>query len=260
MNEKQIVGYAYYVLDRPVGFIGGLYVLDVFAEGSSYRRLISSLVKAMIQVSGLERIESQVMPFNYEFRKDFKRQGFDTLPRYFLMTHGGTVRSDTIDLRGRDHFTLDSWRPEVLLSAAEVIYDSYIGSPDAVLCRDYQSRRGCIRFLRNLVESPTCGRFDPDDTRLGLDREGKLCGILLATRISPEAGMVPQLSVRRSCQGKGLGSMLLTEYIQSSPQRVSLSVSGANTRAFELYRKLGFEVEKRFHALIWTRDRAENIA
>ena len=252
-DRERVVGYSYYVLDRPVGFIGGLYILDTYAEGASYKLLIESLVKAMMQVSGLERIESQVMPFNYEFRTDFERQGFDTLPRYFLATTKGMIGNDAVELKGRELFTVEKWRPEVLLSAAEVIYDSYVGSPDVGLCRDYQSRRGCIRFLRNLVDSPTCGRFSAEDTRLGIDQNGNLCGVLLATKISPEAGMVPQLSVRRRCQGKGLGSLLLSEYMRSTPYRVSLSVSEGNKRAFDLYSKLGFEVEKRFHALIWNR-------
>lgn len=262
-HEKQIVGYSYYVVDRPVGFVGGLYVLDDFAQEENYHLLIENLVKAMQGTQHLERIESQVMPFNAELASGFVGRGFRALPRFFLSAPAGK-RTDplaTSDKKIGEEFQIGCWRSELMLSAAEVIYDSYIDSPDGELCRDYQSNKGCTRFLRNLVESPACGKFSQNDTRVAWDRSGQLCGILLASMIDKTAGMVPQLSVRRDCQGKGLGSSLLTQYLQVAGERglerVSLSVSKANTRAYDLYRRLGFEIEKQFHAFIWEQQPGE---
>lgn len=259
MEDGEAVGYTYFVFERPVGFIGGLYVLDSFAGQSSYSRMIDRLISSMRSLSDLERIESQLMPLNREFASSFVSLGFRALPRYFL----SAVLSRANVLKQLDAstqlggFVVQSWSPEFAAAAAEVIYDSYIESPDLDLCRDYQSRKGCARFLRNLIGSPTCGRFSSRDTKVALDKRGRPCGVLLATKIDQDTGMIPQFSVRRDCQGRGIGSRLLAEYLKEAAdkglKRVSLSVSQANQRAFDLYRRVGFEPEKRFHALIWER-------
>jgi ribosomal protein S18 acetylase RimI-like enzyme len=259
MHGREAIGYSYFVFDRPVGFIGGLYVLDSFAEQANYHQLILKLVTTMRSLKYMERIESQVMPFNAEFASNFVELGFKALPRHFL---SAAVSSEKVLKKVRalekgNDFKVQSWRPDFMVSAAEVIYDSYVESPDVDLCRDYQSRKGCTRFLKNLIESPTCGKFSQKDTRVALDQNGRICGILLATKIDSDTGMIPQLSVRRDRQGKGVGSSLLAEYMKAAAgeglERVSLSVSQANKRAFDLYKRLGFETEKRFHALIWER-------
>jgi len=259
VDGREAVGYAYFVFDRPVGFIGGLYVLDSFADSAHYYRLIEKTVKAIRALENIERIESQVMPFNCEFADSFVKLGFRALPRYFLSASlsSSKVGSAVQAQNSANDFRIRNWRPELMVSAAEVIYDSYVESPDVELCRDYQSRAGCMRFLKNLIDSPTCGAFCQKTTRVAMDENGRLCGILLATRINSEIGMIPQLSVRRDCQGKGMGSSLLAEYIETTAaeglERVSLSVSKANLRAFGLYKRFGFEEVKRFHALIWDR-------
>jgi ribosomal protein S18 acetylase RimI-like enzyme len=258
-DGSEVVGYSYFVVDRPVGFIGGLYVLNSHAAPDSYRQLIEQLVSAMRDLKYLQRIESQVMPFNVEFSPIFVGLGFKALPRQFLTA---SVKSNEVVKQVRalprvESYQLETWNPRFLMAAAEVIYDSYLESPDAILCRDYQSRRGCTRFLKNLIESPTCGRFSWEDTRVARDRDGKICGVLIATKIDDDTGMVPQLSVRRDCQGKGIGSWLLAEFMKAAAseglKRVSLSVSQANERAFKVYQRFGFRSEKLFHALIWER-------
>jgi ribosomal protein S18 acetylase RimI-like enzyme len=252
-----VIGYAYFVMDRSVGFIGGLYVLDSFADQSNYNQLIERLVSTMQSFEHLNRIESQVMPFNSEFASDFVRLGFRALPRYFLSMDLGkkSIGKRMESAERTNQYQFQSWRPQFRTAAADVIHDSYVDSPDLELCRDYQSPKGCARFLRNLIGSPTCGRFSRTNTRVAFDRKGELCGLLLATEIDDGVGMIPQLSVRRRDQGKGIGSRLLTEYMKAATERglrrVSLSVSLANSRAFELYRRVGFEREKEFHALVW---------
>jgi len=259
-DGNEVVGYSYFVVDRPVGFIGGLYILDSHAALANYHQLIKRLVVTMCGLDEMQRIESQVMPFNVEFSPIFVSLGFEALPRYFLTASMGSKQVlEKVELSEKvESYSIQAWQPQFLMAATEVICDSYVESPDAVLCRDYQSRKGCTRFLRNLIESPTCGRFSRQDTRVVQDQSGKICGVLIATKINGDTGMVPQLSIRRDCQGKGLGSWLLAEYMRSAAlaglKRVSLSVSQANKRAFKIYQRFGFQIEKEFHALIWNRD------
>lgn len=66
--------------------------------------------------------------------------------------------------------------------------------------------------------------------------------------------MIPQISVRRHCQGNGLGSALLKTYLAQATKRglkhLTLSVSEANPRAYQLYQRLGFRKLKDFHAFV----------
>jgi ribosomal protein S18 acetylase RimI-like enzyme len=160
--------------------------------------------------------------------------------------------SDTSDPAA---FRVVNWHQQYLLPAAGVVWDSYRSSPDIDLCRDYQSREGCLRFLRNLTDNPGCGRFMPEISAVALDRRGGVCAVLIASAIGPSTGMIPQVSVRRDCQRQGLGARLLQLHFRRAAEhgldRVALSVSSRNQGAHRLYLRLGFQVRKDFHAFIW---------
>jgi len=117
-----------------------------------------------------------------------------------------------------------------------------------------KSREGCIRFLNNLVKHPGCGTFSPQTSYVVLDSEEQVCGVLLTSKISPDTGMIPQISVRNDCQGKGIGSYLLRTYFkdarESGLERITLSVSEANEGACRLYDRLGFQKTRDFHAFV----------
>jgi len=253
----EVVGYSYFVIDHPVGFIGNLYTLDAFAEGPVYPGLLDEALYSLREVGKVSRIECQMFPFNRELAPLFASRGFKALRRFFL----------SLDLQKADpgrgakvchnRYRIHSWDSSLLSPASQVIFDGYIDSPDAELCRDYQSTQGCQRFLRNLIQNPACGIFSAETTRVAFDEEGLLSGILITSQIDDQTGMIPQISIRRRCQNQGLGSLLLQSYLSEAREqglkRVCLSVSEANQRAFNLYRRLGFEVTKTFHAYIWNR-------
>ncbi len=81
--------------------------------------------------------------------------------------------------------------PKFFTSAAEVIYDSYCDSADYQLCYDYQSEKGCLRFLRNLIYNPGSGTFNAEISYVILDQQDTLCAVLLTSKTSPETGMIP---------------------------------------------------------------------
>ncbi len=256
-DTGQTVGYTYYVVDRPVAFIGNIYVCDRHAGSAAYELLIDRTSMTLASDPGIDRIECQIFTFNTDLRPHFEQRGFRTMSRHFLVRPLRGRPVPQVVENGTVPFRIVTWQQRYLGAAAEVIYDSYVCSYDAGLCRDYQSREGCCRFLRNLVENPACGVFSPSETLLALDRGGNLCGLLLATRTDATTGMIPQLSIRREYQGRGLGTRLLALYLQrcreAGLERVSLSVSDANGRAFRLYLRKGFERHKCFDAYVWSR-------
>lgn len=256
-NEGEVTGYCYYVIDPPVAFLGSVFVLDEHAEPEAYDALIGQAVAAMKSGSRISRIEAQIFAFNRDLREIFRGYGFEAIPRGFLARE----LDRPADPPPPDHRTVFGgcrvvpWQEKYLGAAAEVVFDSYVQSFDARICRDYQTRQGCLRFLRNLIENPACGRFSRTETLLAIDQGGTVQGLLLATRIDEKTGMIPQLSVRRQSQGRGLGGHLLRTYFatcrQAGLDRVTLSVSEANARAFRLYLRMGFTVRRRFHAFVW---------
>jgi ribosomal protein S18 acetylase RimI-like enzyme len=255
LENEELIGYSYFVVDRPVAFIGNVYVRNDRADAEPYGLLIERTVTEVTGVRTVERVEAQVFEFNHSFKPLFDCLGFQAMRRYFLVK----VLDQSVegDLGTGSGWQIAEWQDKFLAPAAEVVYDSYFQTYDASLCRDYQTRQGCLRFLRNLIENPACGRFWPSETLVALDRLGRVCGLLLATRTQEQTGMIPQISIRRDCQGRGLGTRLMRLYLANCRRhglaRVTLSVSEANERAFRLYRRIGFEVQKSFYAFVWER-------
>jgi ribosomal protein S18 acetylase RimI-like enzyme len=251
-------GYCYYVIAPPLGYLGNVYVIGDHASPSTYELLITSALRALQAHPNVRRIESQVFGFNCDVSSIMSREHFVALRRYFMtLPLEPDQVQDEVFAHPRD-FRILAWDRNYFLPAADTIYDSYFGSPDHDMCYDYQSREGCVRFLRNLVDNPGCGRFSPETSRIALDGPGRVAGVLITSLISPGTGMIPQISIRRESQGKGLGTGLLTRYFKAAKERglkqVTLSVSAQNVRAHRLYCRLGFRETKDFYAFVWSRD------
>lgn len=259
-GRGDVVGYTYYIANHPVGFIGDLFMSDPHSSLEGYQELLSAAFEALTGHPRVERIECQIIPFNQSLESLFEARGFRALPRYFL----------TYDLRAQSEeevgeargFQVERWQRRFFESAARTVQDSYRSSPDFHLCFDYQSLEGCSRFLRNLIDNPGCGTFQPGTSLVALDEHSEICGVVVTSLISPDTGMIPQISVRRDWQGRGVGSYLMRRYFamarRQGLKRVTLSVSAANQGAYRLYERMGFEVQKTFHAFLWTREAAAN--
>ncbi len=250
-------GYCYYVVSPPLGYLGNIYVVRKHASLSTYELLITSALRALQAHPDVRRIESQVFGFNCNVSPIMVREGFASLHRYFMtLPVEEAPTSGEASPEPRD-FRILPWDRGYFLPSADTIYDSYSGSPDHDMCYDYQSREGCVRFLRNLVDNPGCGKFSPETSRIALDATGRVSGVLITSLISQGTGMIPQISIRREAQGRGLGTALLMRYFEAIRERglarATLSVSAQNVKAHRLYSRLGFRETKEFHAFIWTR-------
>ncbi len=251
----RVVGYSYYAVSYPIGYVGNVYVRQKSATAQSYGQLLDPTVNSLRSWGRVQRIECQAFSFNCDLSPLFTRQGFEALPRHFLCRDLTTGKEMSQQRDSASPFRIVNWESRYLEPAAQVVFDSYQSSADYHICRDYQSQQGCLRFLRNLVDSPGCGTFFPETSYLALDSSGRACAVLITSKIGAETGMIPQISVRRDCQGKGIGSQLLGIYFQSAYRlglkRVALSVTNSNKGAYQLYSRLGFSTTKDFHAFIW---------
>ena len=81
--------------------------------------------------------------------------------------------------------------------------------------------------------------------------------VLLASQLSRTNGHVCQVSVLPDVQSRGLGTVLVSSALDAfrreGLETASLSVTVDNRRAYDLYRRLGFELRKEFAAHAWVR-------
>jgi ribosomal protein S18 acetylase RimI-like enzyme len=110
--------------------------------------------------------------------------------------------------------------------------------------------------VETLVLRAGCGRFDPEASFMAEDG-GAPVGVILCSHLSRANGHVCQVSVAPEAQGEGLGGVLMTSALAAFRRQglttASLSVTYDNTRAYALYRRLGFHLRKEFAAHAWVR-------
>ena len=133
---------------------------------------------------------------------------------------------------------------------------SYIGHVDAQINDQYHTLSGSLRFLNNIVRFPGCGVFDAESSFVALDRKAKnLIGLILCSRVRSDVGHVTQVCVLPEYRSRGIGESLLAATEGSLRKRkfalLSLTVTEANIRAVELYRRLHYESKRIFDAFVW---------
>jgi ribosomal protein S18 acetylase RimI-like enzyme len=82
-----------------------------------------------------------------------------------------------------------------------------------------------------------------------------VAGLILCSRVRADVGHVTQVCVLPEYRARGLGEALLACTANALRKRkfslLSLTVTEANTRAVELYKRLGFDAQRVFDAFVW---------
>lgn len=255
IHDGSAVGYAYFLIHRQKGILGTIYASARNCPLQVAETLLDLAIEGLKSVKVIRRIEAQIMPFNHtNLTAAFTRHGFSFYPRYFLELDLNVApwrRNQVFENR------IVTWDSSLLESIAEVLLISYRGGIDAEICDDYRTISECEGYLRSLIENPGCGVFTPEASFIGLDDQGRPGGFVLGSRISPTGGMIPQISITPSAQGRGMGQALMhhaLSYFRSLGLcTVSLTVTKKNHRAFGWYQRLGFKIRKEFGAYLWER-------
>jgi ribosomal protein S18 acetylase RimI-like enzyme len=148
------------------------------------------------------------------------------------------------------------WTENEYQAAAAVITAAYRGHIDADINDQYHTLSGSLRFLNNIVRFPGCGLFDAEASFVAFDRTAKnLIGLILCSRVRSDVGHVTQLCVLPEYRSRGIGEFLLAATTANLRRRrfslLSLTVTEANSRAVELYRRLDFDSKRVFDAFVW---------
>lgn len=251
-EQRRPVAYCYYLHENGRAIVGSLFAATSFRGQGIEEQLLDGVLADAQALPGNDRIECQTL-FSTAPGADarFACAGFLGRRRHYLVRRlSQSVAAPSTGLRlrplGRDDIAL----------AAEIVYLSHRGSLDAGLNLTYATPASCRGFVETLMLRGGCGEFESEASSLAEGPEGAL-GVVLASRLSRSNGHICQVSVLPHFQARGLGTTLMVAALEGFRRRglatASLSVTVGNGRAYRLYERLGFGLQKAFAAHAWVR-------
>jgi ribosomal protein S18 acetylase RimI-like enzyme len=170
-----------------------------------------------------------------------------------MMAKLGTV---PLPPRTDGQFHIQRWSEDYQQAAAAVISLAYAGHVDSRINDQYRSAAGARKFLYNIVQYPGCGDFFRPASFAAFDPEGGgLCGICLASLVSPACGHITQVCVMPWLKGRGVGYELMRHSLEALREAgceyTSLTVTARNHEAIRLYERMGFRTARHFNAFVW---------
>ena len=82
-----------------------------------------------------------------------------------------------------------------------------------------------------------------------------MAGVIFGSLVAADTGHITQVCVLPTHKGHGVGYELVRRalhvFTENRCERVSLTVTAANTSAVELYQRMGFRATRRFAAYVW---------
>jgi ribosomal protein S18 acetylase RimI-like enzyme len=238
--------------------IGDLFVSPKRADVRAVEgRLVDHVIETLQQSPGVHRVEAQLLTHQTgELAEPFLANGFQRYRRLFLSLDLRREFVETTSARSFDQIQIRRWSENDYQPAAGVITAAYRAHIDSEINDQYRTTAGSMRFLNNIVRFPGCGVFDPEASFVAIHQPtNSLVGLILCSRVRDDVGHVTQVCLVPEYRGHGLGEALLdctcTTLRNRKFKLLTLTVTEANHRAVDLYRKLGFETRRVFDALVW---------
>ncbi|HEY3930474.1 MAG TPA: GNAT family N-acetyltransferase [Candidatus Koribacter sp.] len=257
VDHGHIRGYSFFVYEGSKGVIGDLYAMPNGNDSLELEeQLVTNVIATLQQSPGIHRIEAQLLVHDAgQVAEPFLQEGFTRHPRIFM----SLPFTAQLALKPRDvpsGIELRPWQEQDYQASAAVIAAAYRGHIDSDINDQYRSLNGSLRFLNNIVRFPGCGIFDPTASFVVIDRHTQqLVGVLLCSRVKDDVGHVTQVCLVPELRRLGIGEALIAACAANLKQRgfkaLSLTVTEANSRAVELYKRLGFHSDRVFDAFVW---------
>ena len=255
IEDGQVAGYLYYVLEEAKGLIGDIYVRKPLRTVERENRLLGAALESIAEAGSIRRVEAQLMMLAFPPGRSVPFAPYaTTYTRNFMSVdlRGAALAEG----RGRQPVYLERWSDHYQEPAAQLIATAYAGHVDGHINDQYRSGEGARRFLYNIVQYPGCGIFFRPASYVALDvSTGRLCGLSLASMVAPECGHVTQICVSQAARGTGVGHALLRQSLvalrQAGCRSASLTVTEANADAVSLYERVGFRTIRQFPAYVW---------
>lgn len=258
VDRGRIFGYSFFVYEGSKGVIGDLFVANGGRLPDPHAvetRLLVHVIETLQQSPGINRVEAQLLAHETGMvAQPFLEQGFHRHARLFMVLPLGDSAKLAAPLRA--DIEIRRWSEQDYQSAAAIITSAYRGHVDSEINDQYRTLSGSLRFLNNIVRFPGCGTFDLESSFVAVHPKTRtLLGVILCSRVRSDVGHVTQVCVLPEYRSKGIGEALLERTANSLRQRkfslLSLTVTEGNTRAVELYLRMGFETKRVFDAFVW---------
>jgi ribosomal protein S18 acetylase RimI-like enzyme len=258
VDRGRLFGYSFFVYEGSKGVIGDLFVTNGNRLPDAREvemRLLRHVIETLQQSPGIHRVEAQLLVHEAgALAQPFIDQGFRRHPRLFMtqslaqpMCAAPSIYPD---------FEVRKWSDNDYQAAAAVITAAYHGHVDSQINDQYRTLSGSLRFLNNIVRFPGCGVFDADASLVVLNKATRqMAGLILCSRVRHDVGHVTQVCILPEYRSRGIGEALLASTAGILKRRgfsmLSLTVTEANSRAVELYERLGYEKKRVFDAFVW---------
>jgi ribosomal protein S18 acetylase RimI-like enzyme len=258
IDRGRIFGYAFFVYEGSKGVIGDLFVANAGRLPNPHEvesQLLVHVIETLQQSPGIHRVEAQLLVHETGVvARPFVEQGFQRHARLFMTLPLANAVNPAASVD--PEVEIRHWAEQDYQSAAAVITTAYRGHVDAEINDQYRTLSGSLRFLNNIVRFPGCGTFDPDSSFVAVHKRARsVIGLILCSRVRHDVGHVTQVCVLPEYRSRGIGESLLAVNAANLRQRnfslLSLTVTEANVRAVELYRRLGFDIKRVFDAFVW---------
>ena len=258
IDRGRIFGYSFFVYEGSKGVIGDLFVTNGTRLPEAHEieaRLLRHVIETLQQSPGVHRVEAQLLVHEAGLlAQPFLDQGFRRHPRLFMampLSHPARSAPSAFP-----DFEIRDWADNDYQSAAAVITAAYRGHVDAEINDQYRTLSGSLRFLNNIVRFPGCGLFDAESSFIVTHKPSRnVAGLILCSRVREDVGHVTQVCVLPEYRSRGIGEALLACTATALRKRqfsmLSLTVTEANNRAVDLYRRLGFDPQRIFDAFVW---------
>jgi ribosomal protein S18 acetylase RimI-like enzyme len=259
IERGSIVGYSFFVYEGSKGVIGDLFVSPRRAEARAIEvRLLEHVIETLQQSPGVHRVEAQLLAHNTgEVATPFVSNGFQRFRRLFLSLDLAMRETATIvGPRPLEDIAIRGWTEAGYQPAAGIITAAYRAHIDSEINDQYRTSAGSLRFLNNIVRFPGCGVFDPEASFVAIHQPtDSLIGVILCSRVRDDVGHVTQVCLLPEHRGEGIGRLLMAATSAALRRRrfnlLTLTVTEANHRAVDLYRKMGFADKRVFDAFVW---------
>jgi ribosomal protein S18 acetylase RimI-like enzyme len=253
---RRILGYSYYMVECRRAVVGSVMLVPETSSLTVVSDLMGTLLSPLELDPAISRIESQFINFDLPWLAEtFNSRGYRSFSRAFLRRSLHPLALTPVEDRGRPSFEFEPWSTLDLTEASVLMQKAHSESVDAEMNELYRTRNGCRTMLDNILHQQGCGQSIPAASFVARDSGGELVGLVVSTEISPRHAHLAQVAVSPDVQGQGLGRAFLHRALATLAsqgyQTVSLMVSGANERAYSLYRSMSFEEILRFPVFSW---------
>jgi ribosomal protein S18 acetylase RimI-like enzyme len=256
VSGGRVIGYSYHVCEGRKGLIGDFYIRREYASASHEAMLLGATVQGLMLISGVRRIESQLMQLHMPVAQPLPFARYITRhDRYFMDVNRASIA--LLQPKAPEvKVTFVPWAERHQEEIAHLVSAAYRGHVDSEINDQYRTIPGARHFLLNIVRYPGCGTFHAPASLVAVDdRTGRVCGVCLASMVSLNSGHITQLCVLPALRQARLGYELLREslvrLVSAGCTSVSLTVTCSNVDAIRLYESVGFRTLNTFPALVW---------